>query len=152
MQRIMVGLGLAAAFAAGPALAAGEAGVTAVVNQYAHDFVVGDFKAGAALCAPSASIIDDFAPHAWSGPTACADWAKSVVENFRRGKITDGKVSLGKAYQVTVEGDVAYGVYPAVFNYKDHGKPGTERGVWTFAMRKTGGAWRITAWSWGGTK
>ena len=50
---------------------------------------------------------------------------------------------------MTVTGDRAYVVEPVVYTYKQHGKPVTESGsVWTLAMIKTGGAWRVSGWSW----
>jgi hypothetical protein len=49
---------------------------------------------------------------------------------------------------VTVTGDRGYAVYPSHYSYKLNGKSVVEQGVWTFAMQKAAGGWRIAGWAW----
>ncbi len=140
-------LGAAIAMAASPALAAGNGEITAVVKQYGHGVAAGDAKSSA-LCTSPAVVIDDFAPHVWQGPNACADWQAGLNAMIKKAGMTDAKVSIGPAKHLQVTGDVAYAVYPAVFSFKMKGKPQKEPGVWAFALKKSAAGWRISGWSW----
>jgi hypothetical protein len=141
-------LGAACALLASPALAAGAADVSSVVNKYAQAITAGDRNAPA-MCATSAVVIDDFAPHVWQGAGACAKWQMALGAMMKQNGMSGAKVSLGKPTSLQVNGDDAYGVYPAVFSYVQKGKAQSEKGAWTFAMKKTSGAWRLTGWAWG---
>jgi hypothetical protein len=134
---------LAAALAviAAPAFASDATDVAAVVKAYNATF-------DAKYCAPQASVIDEFAPHAWLGATACADWLAAFGADAKANDETDGVVSITKPWRLRVDGDRAYAVYPAKYDYKRKGKPVHETGVWTFALQKLAGSWRITAWAW----
>ena len=37
---------------------------------------------------------------------------------------------------------------PAVFSYNLKGKSTSEDGMWTLALQKVTGGWRITGWTW----
>ena len=93
-------------------------------------------------------IIDDFAPHAWQGASTCADWWNALAADSKKRGITEPKVTLGKAWHITVTGDRAYAVYSTHYDYKLNGKPTTEQGVWTFALQKMADGWRIAGWAW----
>lgn len=132
-----------------PALATQESAVMATVHQFVDGFNRGDTKAELATCDAEASIIDDFAPHEWQGPTACADWASAYAADAQKEGATDGIVTLGKPWYLSVTGNRAYVVLPATFAWKDHGKPVTEaNSVFTVALRKSSAGWRITGWAW----
>jgi hypothetical protein len=58
-------------------------------------------------------------------------------------------VTISKPRRVAVTGDRAYVVVPATYKYKQKGKPVTESGaVWTFALQKLTGGWRVAGWAW----
>jgi ketosteroid isomerase-like protein len=144
---------LAAALLAAPSPAAAapadSAGVTAAVKHALAAFNSGDLKAWAAACDSPASVIDEFAPHEWQGPTACADWAKAFVVDEKTNAISKPRVVLGTPWHVSVTGDRAYVVAPATYEYNDHGKPARETGSFmTFALRKTAAGWLFTGWTW----
>lgn len=135
--------------AARPAIASDNAVVMATVHQFIDGFNKGDTKSAVAACASPVSIIDEFPPHAWHGATACADWAHDSDANDKSAGITDGFVTLGKPWQVQVNGDRAYVVVPATYTYKQRGKAETESGsIFTLALKKVAAGWRITAWAW----
>ncbi len=139
MRKIILAAALVAL--AGPAAASDESDIAAVVNGYNKDFAP-------SYCAPQAAIIDEFAPHSWIGATACADWLTSFGADAKTNGITDGVVTPGKPEHIQVDGDRAYAVYPADYNFKKKGKPVHEKGTWTFALQKLSGSWKITAWTW----
>ena len=142
---------LAFIVATGPALASDRTDVMATVDQFFNGFNSGDMKAATAACASPASIIDEFPPHAWQGPTACADWAKAFAAAAKTAHYTDNRVTLGKPWRVDVTGDRAYVVIPATFTNKTNGKAVVESGaVFTAALQKLSAGWRITGWAWAG--
>jgi hypothetical protein len=124
-----------------PAIASDQTDIAALVNNYNKDFAP-------KYCAPQSSIIDEFAPHSWMGPTACADWLKAFDANSKANAITDAVVTLGKQETLKVDGGRAYAVYAANYNFKQKGKPVHEVGTWTFAFQKMAGTWQIAAWTW----
>ena len=139
-----------ASLAATPAAASDKADVLAVVTHYNHAFNRGDTKGAIADCAPQVSIIDDFAPHIWQGPTACADWVAALAVYEKQEGISGDVLTLSKKpWQVVVTGDRAYVVVPTTYTYLQKGKPVVEaNSVWTFALQKLSANWRITAWAW----
>jgi hypothetical protein len=122
--------------------------VVAVVNVFNDGLNKGDMKAAAAAYAPSASIIDEFPPHIWTGPSALQDWAKDFGADSQKHGVTEPVMTLEKPRHVTIEGDRAYAVIPALYAFKEQGKAVKEPGIFTFALQKLGADWKITAWSW----
>ena len=126
--------------------AADKDDVLATIHQFIDSV---DPKIMVAACDSPASIIDEFPPHVWSGPTACADWAKAYGEYNDKNGITPGDVKIGTPWSFDITGDRAYVVVPATYAFKQHGKEINEmHSVLTVALRKTDAGWRITAWSW----
>jgi len=132
----------AIAAVAAPAHASEQANVMSLIAAY------NDHGYTPKLCAPEASIIDDFGQHAWLGPKACADWLNAFSAFMKTENIASPKVTLGKPEHVAVDGNRAYAVIPATFSYQQKGKAMTEKGTWTFALQKMAGGWRIGAWTW----
>jgi ketosteroid isomerase-like protein len=148
---LAVAFGMMLGFAASPVAASPATAAMAPVHQFVDGFNRGDTKMEVAACTSPASVIDEFPPHVWQGPTACADWAAALKAASASAGYTDELVTLGKPSHVSVEGNRAYVVNPATFTYKVHGKPTSETGIWTFALRKTAAGWRITGWAWATT-
>jgi hypothetical protein len=138
-----------AAIAAGPAIAAEKDDVMVPVKQFVDGFNKGDVKSALATCAEQTSIIDEFPPHEWHGPGACATWANDFDADAKKNGVTDGKVTLGKPKHVDVAADRAYVVVPASYAYKLKGKAMKEAGsMLTLALQKAAAGWRITGWAW----
>lgn len=144
---------MAFAFAAGAlsgvATATAQTDVMTTVTQFVKGLNTGDIKSALATCADRTSIVDEFPPHEWQGPTACSDWAHAFAAVNKSQGISDGKVTLGKPWRVDVTGARAYVVAPATYGYTQHGKRILESGsVFTVALQKTADGWRITGWAW----
>jgi ketosteroid isomerase-like protein len=134
---------------AAPVAGAENANVMTPIRQFVDGFNREDAKAIAAACAPEASIIDDFPPHAWLGLNACAKWFSAFEAYAQRTGITGSIVTLGRPWQVSVTGDRAYVVVPATYAYKEQGKAKIETGsVFTLALQKTATGWLIAGWAW----
>lgn len=140
------------AIAMGPPLsfASDKSDVVDVVNRYLDNLDSQHpekVQAALGLCDSQASILDEFPPHEWHGPTACADWWKGFLAYNDKSGITDGDATLGTPQTVDVNGDHAYFVAPMTYKYKQHGKPIKETAAFAVALRRTQAGWRITGWA-----
>jgi ketosteroid isomerase-like protein len=123
----------------GTTRASEKSDVMAAVNQFIDAFNKGDVKAVLAACSAQASIIDEFPPYSWQGPTACSDWVNDFDANSKKDKITDPLVTLGKTRHVDITEDRAYVVVTANYKFKQDGKPTAETGsTFTLALQ----SWR----------
>lgn len=125
-----------------------QTAVLATIYQFVDGFNKGNSKAALAACADQAVLIDDFPPHQWSGPGACAKWASDFEAYSKKIGMTDPVVTLGPS-RPRISGNLAYVVIPTSFAWKDKGKPAKEDGVrYTFVLQKGAAGWKITAASW----
>lgn len=129
------------------AVASDRDDVAATVNQFLDNLGDSTLDKALAVCDSPVSIIDEFPPHEWHGPTGCADWWKALNAYNEKNEITDGTAPLGKPWNVDVTGDRAYFVAPITYTYKQHGRPVKESGTFAVALRQTKAGWRITAWA-----
>lgn len=131
------------------ALASDQSAVMATVDQFVDGYNRADFTAAAKACASPATVVDEFAPHIWTGATACADWGKAYQNNARDNHITNGAVTMGKPWQLAIDGDRAYVVVPVKFHWLQNGKPAVEpASVFTLVLGKSSTGWRIMSWTW----
>jgi hypothetical protein len=139
----------AVAISSGSAVASEKTDVVAAVHRYFDNLDQNKLETALTMCDSHVSILDEFPPHEWHGPTACADWWKALNAYDEKEGIAAGAAALGTAWTVDVTGDRAYFVAPATYEYKQHGKPVKEsRAVFTVALRRTEAGWRITGWTW----
>jgi len=144
---------LALVLCAPAAIPAGRDDVAAPVRQFIDAFNAGNAEAAFATYASGAiTIVDEFAPHLWTGPYAARQWADGYDKHAKATGVTDGTVTYGKPTRTEIEGDVAYLVMPTVYLYKENGKPLREEGQMTVVLNRQAGAWKIRAWTWTGVK
>ena len=65
--------------------------------------------------------------------------------------VTDSRVEVGKPLVETSNATTGYVVASVEYLYKQRGKAMHEPATMTFALKKVGGAWFISGWSWNGT-
>ena len=135
----------AVAIGAGSASAAEKDDVVAAVHRYLDS--LNKQETASAMCDSHVSILDEFPPHEWHGPTACADWWKGLNAYDEKNGITDGDAQLGTPLIVEVTGDRAYFVAPMTYTYKQHGKAVKETASFAVALKRTQAGWRITSWA-----
>ena len=119
----------------------------APVHQFVDGFNRGDLKSAIAACADTASVIDDFPPHAWQG-SGCKEWADGFEAITKQQGITEARIILRTPRHIDVAGDHAYVVVPISLDYKVKDKPKTLPSLFTAAIHKEASGWRITAWAW----
>lgn len=147
MRMAIVAGALLALVAGSSALASDEDDVTAAINAFIGAVNTGDFKAAAATHVDAPSIIDEFPPHHWQGPTAFNDWLADFGKDSAARKVTDSKLKPHNAKRIFVEGDHAYVVMPTDYTFKQDGKGRAEYGTITYALDKTTTGWKIAAWA-----
>ncbi|MFL5240227.1 MAG: DUF4440 domain-containing protein [Rhizomicrobium sp.] len=133
---------------AAPAFASDQSDITAAINNMNTAMNKNDTKAAAAYYTADGVILDEFPPHVWSGANVYDHWAADFDTYSKAHGDTDALVTISKPSHVTAGGDRGYAVVPALYTYKEHGKKVTEHGLWTFAMQKIGGVWKIAGWAW----
>jgi hypothetical protein len=94
------------------------------------------------------AMIDEFPQYNWQGATAAGDWFAAFGKSMTETGETDPTVALGAPTHLSVVGNSAYVVFPAVLTAKFKGKAGRETGSFVFALDKAGASWRIDSWAW----
>ena len=119
------------------------------VRQYVDAFSDGDAKAMTAACAEPMQILDGMSPHVWQGSTAAEDWWSDVLAEGEHLGASDYRITLDEPRHVDVTGDFGYVVVPASMTFDLRGSQVTQTGsVFTVALHRVGGQWRLTAWAW----
>lgn len=132
-------------------LAARAADVNTPINDFIDGFNQGDTKRGFGAYAPGdVIIIDEFAPHIWTGAHAAQDWAADYEKHTKAFQVTDPSVAHQAPTRVQITGDAAYVLVPAQYIYKQAGKPQTEQAQFTFVLKMVDGAWKIASWTYAG--
>jgi ketosteroid isomerase-like protein len=136
--------------AAAPATWAGDAGVDAVIRQFADALHAGDMKAAKALLAKRVIIFDDTAPYYWGGPNAMENWLADRGKETTADGITDGDAVLGPIPREVVSGPHAYVIVPATYSYKQKGVAMHQPSQLTYILNKDASGWKIASWTWTG--
>jgi len=123
----------------------------ATIHQFIDAFDKGDAAGAAATHAADVSIIDEMAPHIWSGSGAFQAWAGAVMADAKANGESGNAVTLGDVIRSQDDGDTAYVTINATYSYTQKGAAIAEPAQMAFALRKTSGDWKITAWAWSGT-
>jgi hypothetical protein len=131
--------------------AAASQGPMAPIRQFIDDFNKGDSAGAKAAHIASPSIIDEVAPHAWNGSGAFDSWSKDLGKDATAHGDTDGKVVLGSTIRSQTDGDTAYVVIHATYDYNEKGQAMAEPASFTFALHKEVAGWKIASWAWNGT-
>jgi ketosteroid isomerase-like protein len=150
MRRQTAALAVALAAMAAGARAAPVDDAVATVRQFIDAFDRGDVAAAAATHEADAAIIDEVGAHQWHGPGAFQAWAGDLMKDAAANGQTDMAVVLGKPLRAQVDGDTAYVVMEAAFNYKQRGVATTEPAQMVFALKKEAAGWKIAGWAWSG--
>lgn len=111
--------------------------------------ITNDAAALRAMCAPSLTVVDEFAPYSWSGADACVRWSAAFKAWEGQVKMSGAKGVVAPHPFTDVTGSRGYLVAKVKFDAMLAGKPISEEGTWTFVLAKTGTAWKITSLAWG---
>jgi hypothetical protein len=124
----------------------------AAVRTFMDGFNSGDMAKSAAVNSPSGtSIIDEFAPYAWSGPKAFDEWGAAFEADAKAVGLTEPRVTLSAPIVKNLTSEQAYLIYPSVYTYKLKGVSMRETGHIAIVLRQETSVWKIAAWTWTGT-
>ena len=144
---------LASALFAPAALAAAPSDVTVPIRQFIEGFNNGDLKSAyASLATGDITIVDEFAPHLWTGSQAAQQWVADYDTHAKATGVSGGMVQYGAPTRSEIQDDLAYVIVPTVYLYKEHGQSMAEEGQLTFVLHAEAGAWKIRSWIWSGVK
>jgi hypothetical protein len=135
-------------------LAEGRAQSTPVeaAKMFLAAFNAGDNAKAAALASPSGLVIvDEFAPHLWTGTSAFTTWMADYDKDAKAKGITEPMVTMDAPLVSSITGDVAYLVCPMTYLYKLKGVPMREPARMAMVLHKEGAVWRFASWTWTGT-
>jgi ketosteroid isomerase-like protein len=151
MKSTILGLACLAAVSMAPPATAADAQLEAPIHQFIDAFNKGDVKtAGATHLASGVSIIDEAPPHIWQGPNAFETWAADLTKGDKAAGISDERVTLGAVTREVVSGETAYVVIAATYSFKQKGVAMHEPAQMTYALKRSGAAWKIAGWTWTG--
>jgi ketosteroid isomerase-like protein len=149
-MKFIVTLAAASLLLFAPAAHANDAAVEATIRQFAIAFNKGDLKTAKALHIAAPTIIDEVAPHYWSGPKAFDSWGADLAKSDAAQGVTGGQVLIGVPTREVVSGDHAYVVTPTTYTFKQKGMTMREIAQMTLVMNKEASGWKIASWTWTG--
>ncbi|WP_041782629.1 nuclear transport factor 2 family protein [Mycolicibacterium chubuense] len=119
------------------------------VRRYVDAFNRADASAMTDECADPMQILDGMAPHVWQGESATEQWWRDVQAESAHLGVGNYRILLDEPRHADVHGESAYLVYPASMSFDKDGTRHTQAGsVFTVALRRVAGRWRLAAWSW----
>jgi ketosteroid isomerase-like protein len=121
--------------------------VTTVIDK----FNGGDSKAWLSAQSNDALIVDEFAPHTWSGAGSPQRWLDAYAKDSKANGVTGGRVDYGKPLQAISDGATAYVVLPTTYRFVQKGTKMAEPSSMTFVMKRDGNSWRIASWTYSAT-
>ena len=120
------------------------------VEKIARFIATGDVACLSAFATRDVVILENFAPHLFSGPDAVARWASDMREHAKT--LTDLRHSFGPAQDFTRGGEHVFFSLPTHWQGKTQGRPFHEDGGWSFLLVKEAGGWRVKSYGWAVTR
>jgi len=143
---ITLSLLLAAPVIAGPAEDA-----TGFITTAMDKFNAGDTKAWLSAQKDDTLIVDEFAPHLWTGSGSPMRWLDAYAKDSSTNGVTSPRVDYGKPLQATSDGKTAYVVLPTTYRFVQKGTKMAEPSNMTFVMTRDGNGWKIASWTYSAT-
>src|SRR6476646_3637428 len=117
--------------------------VTTIIDK----FNAGDAKAWLSAQQDDTLIVDEFAPHNWSGAGSPQRWLDAYAKDSQANGVSGGRIDYGKPLQATSDGATAYVVLPTTYRFVQKGTKMAEPGSMTFVMKHAGKDWKIASWT-----
>jgi len=150
-MKIITALALAGTLLASPVLALAQSpvdpAVLAPIRQLNDGFNTNAPAKIAGAHVASPIILDEFAPYAWSGPTAIMGWGGDFAKFAASKGVLRGVVQINDPSVAEVNGDHAYVVAPSVITFKTKDGQVKNAGTFTFALVKAADGWKIQSWA-----
>ena len=118
------------------------------VRRFVEAFNRDDVHGMQAACTDATSIVDDFPPHAWSGPRAITRWYGEMAGMASGEGMSDWSVTLGDPRRVVISGEAAYVAVDADVRWREAGTPAERACRMALSLQLDGDGWRISALAW----
>jgi ketosteroid isomerase-like protein len=125
---------------------------TMFVRTIMDKFNSGDAKAFLKAHEDSATIVDEFGPHLWTGKGSAQHWLDAYSKDSKARGISGGRVDYGKPIAANANGNSAYIVLPTTYRFVQRGTKMAGAGSMTFVVRRSGGHWKIASWTYSGAE
>jgi len=150
IRHAMIFLAATASFAV-PAAAGPAEDATAAVTTWLDRFNAGDVNAFSAGHAQNPVIIDEFAPHVWTGADAPKRWLADFGKDATANGISNSHMDYAAPIRADASETSAYIVMPTIYSFQQGGKKKSAAGSMTFVMTKVGDDWKISGWAYSAT-
>lgn len=134
-------------FVAPPASAGPAEDATGFITKVIDQFNAGDVKAWLAAQQDDTLIVDEFAPHTWSGAGSPQRWLDAYAKDSQANGVSGARVDYGKPLQATSDGTTAYVVLPTRYRFVQKGTKMAEPSSMTFVMKHDATGWKIASWT-----
>jgi len=118
----------------------------ALVAKIARFIATGDDAMLDAFAGNGVVILENFAPHLFSGPDAVPQWAKGMREHAST--LANLRPSFGPAQDFACDDARAFFSLPTHWQGTSNGRPFQEDGGWSFMLVREDGRWRVQCYGW----
>ena len=120
------------------------------VRRFVEAFNANDVQGMQRASTASTSIIDDFAPHEWSGRHATTTWYREMARMASGHGMSAWSITLGDPRRLIVSEGIAYVAVPADVRWLHADAPAGRPCLMTMVLREEADGWRISslAWAW----
>jgi len=123
-----------------------DAAMMAPIEAIARFIKSGDEFCLQAFADEGVTILENFAPHLFSGSGSVNRWAESMHAHAKT--LTELKHRFGPACDFRIEEDRAFFTLPTHWSGVTDGRPFDEDGGWAFLLIRQGGEWRVLSYGW----
>ena len=120
------------------------------IEKIARFIATGEEACLSAFATRDVVILENFAPHLFSGPDAVARWAAGMREHAKT--LAGLKHRFGAPQDFTGDGRHVFFSLPTHWQGTTHGRPFHEDGGWSFLLVKEQGGWRVKSYGWAVTR
>ncbi|WP_353226894.1 hypothetical protein [Novosphingobium sp.] len=139
---------LAAEPAPAASTTADQQAITAVINGIADSLNVLDVPKFAGLHIDTPTILDEFAPFAWSGKDAVKAWLGDFGAWAKASDVAGTHVTFGAPGAMNLAGDRAYATVPSTITFTSKAGVATATlGQFAFLLVRQGSTWKIAGWA-----
>ncbi len=118
----------------------------APIERIAGFIVTGEEACLSAFADEGVTILENFAPHLFSGPGAVGRWAQAM--RAHTSSLSDLAHRFGPACDFRVEEDRAFFTLPTHWSGAANGRRFQEDGGWAFLLVRQGDKWRVLSYGW----